>query len=209
MLSVDQVYVIRRKVLVDGVGIRRVARELGVSRNTVRKYLGEAEPQRRSAAPRARPVFDTVMPRLSALIEEWTPRTEGKQRLTAARLHQELRAEGLEVGRTLVQEVLRERRRQAAEVYVPLVHHAGDEAQVDFFDVRVDVGGERRRGVAVRAAADVLGARLRLDLRAGRIRWRSSTATCARSRTSTGCRTAASTTISRPRCAGWCCPSAS
>ena len=145
MLSVDQVYVIRRKVLVDGVGIRRVARELGVSRNTVRKYLGEAEPQRRSAAPRARPVFDTVLPRLSALIEEWTPRTEGKQRLTAARLHQELRAEGLEVGRTLVQEVLRERRRLAAEVYVPLVHHAGDEAQVDFFDVRVDVGAERRR----------------------------------------------------------------
>jgi hypothetical protein len=30
-------------------------------------------------------------------------------------------------------------------VYVPLVHRAGDEAQIDFFDVRVDVGGERRR----------------------------------------------------------------
>jgi len=145
VLSVDQVYVIRRRVLVDGVGIRRVARELGISRNTVRKYLGEAEPQRKSASPRARPVFETVVERLTALIEEWTPRTEGKQRLTAARLHRELRTEGFAVGRTLVQEVLRERRRQAAEVYVPLVHRAGDEAQVDFFDVRVDVGTERRR----------------------------------------------------------------
>jgi transposase len=145
VLSVDQVFVIRRKVLVDGVGIRRAARELGVSRNTVRKYLGEAVPERKPGAPRRRPVFETVMPRLEALIEEWTPRTEGKQRLTAARLHQELRTEGFAVGRTLVQAVLRERRRQAAEVYVPLVHRPGDEAQVDFFDVRVDVAGERRR----------------------------------------------------------------
>jgi hypothetical protein len=31
------------------------------------------------------------------------------------------------------------------EVYIPLVHRAGDEAQVDFFEVTVDVGGERRK----------------------------------------------------------------
>jgi transposase len=145
VLSVDQVFALRRKVLVEGVGIRRVARELGVSRNPVRKYLGEAVPARTPNAPRRRPVLEMVRPRLEALIEEWTPRTEGKQRLTAARLHQELRTEGYAVGRTLVQAVLRERRRQAAEVYVPLVHRPGDAAQVDFFDVRVDVAGERRR----------------------------------------------------------------
>ena len=38
----------------------------------------------------------------------------------------------------------RERRRQRAEVYVPLVHRPG-EAQVDFFEVVVEVGGERRK----------------------------------------------------------------
>jgi len=145
VLSVDQVYVIRRKVLVDGVGIRRVAREMAVSRNTVRKYLGEAAPERKAGAPRRRPVFEAVVPRLEALIEEWTPRTAGKQRLTAARLHEELLHEGFTVGRTLVQAVLRERRRQAAEVYVPLVHRPGDAAQIDFFDVRVEISGERRR----------------------------------------------------------------
>ena len=32
-----------------------------------------------------------------------------------------------------------------AEVYVPLVHRSGDEAQVDFFEVTVEVGGERRK----------------------------------------------------------------
>jgi transposase len=145
VLSVDQAYWIRRKVLVEGMKIRRVAREMRVSRNTVRKYLGQSEPRREERTPRERPVYEAVVPRLEALIEEWTPRTEGKQRLTAARLHAELRREGFTVGRTLVQEVMRERRRQAAEVYMPLVHRAGDEAQIDFFDVRVDVGGERRR----------------------------------------------------------------
>ncbi len=43
----EQVHVIRHKVMVEGQSIRRVARELGVSRNTVRKYLGQSEPRRR------------------------------------------------------------------------------------------------------------------------------------------------------------------
>ena len=37
------VHVIRPKVLVEGISIRAVAREMGVSRNTVRKYLQESE----------------------------------------------------------------------------------------------------------------------------------------------------------------------
>jgi DNA-binding NarL/FixJ family response regulator len=40
----DQVYVIRHKVLVEGHGIRRVAAELGICRNTIRKYLRESMP---------------------------------------------------------------------------------------------------------------------------------------------------------------------
>ena len=43
----EQVHVIRHKVMVAGQSIRRVARELGVSLNTVRQYLGQSEPRRR------------------------------------------------------------------------------------------------------------------------------------------------------------------
>ena len=39
----------------------------------------------------------------------------------------------------------REWRRRRAEVYVPLVHRPGDEAQADFFEVTVELGGERRK----------------------------------------------------------------
>lgn len=145
MLKVDQVHVIRHKVLVEGLGIRRVAREMGVSRNTVRKYLQQAEPVRQSGKARARPVLEVVVPRIAEILAEWASRTTPKQRVTAARVHRQLREDGYRVGRTSVQAVLRERRRQAAEVFVPLVHRPGDEAQVDFFDVTVDLAGERQR----------------------------------------------------------------
>jgi len=145
VLKVDQVHVIRHKVLVEEVPIRRVAREMGVSRNTVRKYLGQAEPVRRAEKSRSKPVWEVVEPRIDAILEEWRTRTTAKQRVTAARLHRQLREEEYEVGLTLVQEVLREHRRRAAEVFIPLVHRPGDEAQVDFFEVAVDVAGARRK----------------------------------------------------------------
>lgn len=59
MLRVDQVHVIRHKVLVEGLSMRRVAEEMRLSRNTVRKYLSQSEPVRREEGPRARPVRAT------------------------------------------------------------------------------------------------------------------------------------------------------
>ena len=41
MLRMDEVNVVRYKALVEGQSIRRVAREMGMSRNTVRKYLSQ------------------------------------------------------------------------------------------------------------------------------------------------------------------------
>ena len=136
---------VRHKVLVEGLSRRQVARVMGISRNTVRRYLTQAEPVRVEREPRRKPVLAQVQPRLDALLKEWSGRTTAKQRLTATRLHRQLREEGYEVGVTLVRDYLREWRRRRAEVYVPLVHRAGDEAQVDFFEVTVEVGGEHRK----------------------------------------------------------------
>ena len=144
MLRMDQVHVIRHKVLVEGRSRRSVAREMGVSRNTVRKYLLVSEPQRIEKGPRARPVFERVAARLEELMEAWSPRTTRKQRLTGTRLHRQLVEEGHTVGVTTVRGWLREWRRARAETYIPLVHRAGEEAQVDFFEVSVDVLGQRR-----------------------------------------------------------------
>jgi predicted DNA-binding protein (UPF0251 family) len=49
----DQVHVVRHKVLVEGLSARRVAREMGVSRNTVKRYLSQAAPVRVEQVARA------------------------------------------------------------------------------------------------------------------------------------------------------------
>lgn len=116
MLRMDQVHVIRHKVLREGASIRRVARELGLSRNTVSKYLEQSAPLRRTYRRRERPVWARVQTRLEDLVAEWEPRTTAKQRLTGVRLHRALLEEGYKVGLTTIHQYLRERRRQRAEV---------------------------------------------------------------------------------------------
>jgi transposase len=145
MLKVDQVHVLRHKVLVEGRSARQVAKELGISRRTVRKYLTEAAPIRREATPRPRPVWEKVRGRVDALLAESPRWTGGKQQLTATRLHEILRTEGHRVGVTAVKEAVAEWRRQRREVFVPLTYRPGDLAEVDFFEVLVDVAGERRK----------------------------------------------------------------
>jgi len=145
MLRMDQVHVIRHKVLVEEQSVRQTAREMGVSRNTVRKYLKVSEPVRRESEPRKRPVMEAVSARIDELLEQWKPRTTPKQRVTGTRIHRQLVEEGYRVGITTVRTYLREKRRQQAEVFVPLVWRVGDAAQVDFFEVTVSLQGELRK----------------------------------------------------------------
>jgi transposase len=142
----DQVHVVRHKVLVEGMSERKVAKALGISRNTVRRYVqGGATPGLRAAPPRSSPVLDRVKARLEALLAESPRWTGGKQRLTATQLHRLLLGEGLTVGVTLVRQQVAEWKRQRREVFVPLVYHPGDLAEVDFFEVLVDVAGKRQK----------------------------------------------------------------
>ena len=145
MLGMDRVYVIRHKWHHEGLSIRQIARDLGVSRNTVRKYVGDGEAAQRRRAPRPRPVLEDVRERIDEILQEWQTRTTGKQRITGTLVHRQLVGEGYRVGSTTVRAYLAEKRRQRQEVYLPLIWRAGEAAQVDFFDVTVEVGGERRK----------------------------------------------------------------
>ena len=147
MLGMDRAYVIKHKWHHEGLSIRQIARDLGVSRNTVRKYVdAEGEPRRREAADkRPQPVLDEVRERIDELLQEWGRRTTPKQRITGTLVHEQLLREGLQVGSTTVRAYLAEKRRARQEVYLPLVWRAGDAAQVDFFEVTVEVAGERQK----------------------------------------------------------------
>jgi len=134
MLRMDQVHVIRHKVLIEGQSVRSVARQLDVSRNTVRKYLKQSEPKR-----------DRVAPSIDEILEDWKGRTTQKQRVTGTRVHEELIARGHHAGITTVRGYLAELRRAASEVFIPLLYVPGDCGQVDFFEVTVDIDGVRRK----------------------------------------------------------------
>jgi len=140
----EEVYVVRHRHFVEGVSIRRLAREMGIDRNTVRRYLRGAPPG--AGRPRGvvgAPVLDAVQPRALEILEDSKRWTAGKQRLTAARLYTMLVSEGFGVGYTVVKQIVREWKRRKKEVFVPLVYKPGDLAEVDFFEVFVDIAGER------------------------------------------------------------------
>jgi len=141
----NQVHVIRHKVLVEQRSRREVALQMGVSRNTVRRYVDEGVEPEAKPRERQRPVYDKAAGRITALLEASKGWTKGKQRLTAKRLHTMLINEGVSVGYTLVKQVVREWRRQRREVYVPLCYLPGDLAEVDFFEVWADIDGQRRK----------------------------------------------------------------
>jgi transposase len=145
MLRMDEVYVVRHKVLVEGQSVRRVAHDMGIARNTVRKYLKRPAAQYGPRQSTRRPVSDAVGPRIEALLEESASWTSAKQRLTATRLHQMLVVEGVRVGVTTVKELVAEWKRRRREVFVPLMYAPGDLGEVDFFEVLVDVGDTRRK----------------------------------------------------------------
>ena len=126
MLSMQTVHIVRHKVLVEGVSVQQVARELGLSRTTIYKYLEGSTPGRVEATPRRHPVLDAVSPRIDTLAAEWQLRTTAKQRLTAARMHRQLRTEGYAISDRSVRLSLHQNRLQSAEVFIPLSYRPGE-----------------------------------------------------------------------------------
>lgn len=139
----DAVMTIRHLVLAKGESRRAVAARLGVSRNTVKRYVAGAEVGVRQSTPRSKPKLEKVQARIDALLADSKRWTAGKQRLTATQLWRMLRAEGHQVGASLVKVYVREWKRKRAEVFVPLTYRPGDLAEVDFFEVLVTVAGVR------------------------------------------------------------------
>jgi len=145
---VEIVHVVRHKVLVEGKSVRSVAKETGLHRKTIGRYLRGAEPSKRQHVDRPRPVHDAVAGRIEKLVDESPKWTTAKQKLTAQRVQNMLIAgedggDKCAVSYTVVKEIFREMRRRRAEVFIPLAYRVGDLAEVDFFEVYVDVNGKR------------------------------------------------------------------
>jgi transposase len=136
---------VRRAVCVEGRSQRAVAREFGLSRETVRKMLRFAVPpgyQRQQ--PIRRPKLGPWLGVIDAILADDRLRPV-KQRHTAKRIFERLKEEHrFTGGYTIVKDYVRTAMLRRQEMFVPLVHPAG-EAQADFGEALVVIAGVEQK----------------------------------------------------------------
>ena len=145
MLIVETIRKIRLLIQRDGNSIRNTAKELGISRNTVRKAVRSQQTAfsyRRKSQPL--PVLGAFVERLEKTLAE-DCKFAKRQRRTAIVLFEQLQAEGYSGSYDSVRRHVRDwRRRQdqlPAEVYIPLEFDAGEAFQFDRSHELVEMAG--------------------------------------------------------------------
>ena len=144
MLCVETIGKIRRRRLVQGDSISAIARDLQLSRNTVKRALrfeGEGFEYRRSRQPRPKlgPYLETLEGWLEA--EEQLP---ARERRTAQRLYEALCLEGYTGAVDAVRRHQRQFERQRhpiATAFIPQTFASGEAYQFDFSHEQVEIGG--------------------------------------------------------------------
>ncbi len=136
MLIVETIGRIRRERFVKGKSIKQIARDLGLSRNTVRKVLRSEETSfayEREVQPR--PKLGRWTAELDRLLTANT-NSSARERLTLIRLFEELRALGYEGGYDAVRRYARSwgqvHAAQTAAAFVPLSFAPGEAYQFDW-----------------------------------------------------------------------------
>jgi transposase len=128
-----------------GASGRAIARELGVSRSTVRETLTAYEAVRAGADPSARfarpSKLDAWAPTIQSLVSRYPD-------ITAARVHEELRAQGFTGGYSIVRDRLRVvRPNPSRQPTVRFETGPGLQAQMDYSTYTLDFTVEGRRRV--------------------------------------------------------------
>lgn len=136
MLVVETIAKIRRLFFQDGKSIKQICRDLGVSRNTVRKVIRSGATEfvyERNAQPR--PKIGPWQSGLDEILAENTRRPK-RERLTLIRIFEELRSLGYDGGYDAVRRYAaswsKAKRETSADAYVPLSFDPGEAYQFDW-----------------------------------------------------------------------------
>jgi len=147
MVTVEEYESIRKAYYVEGLSIREIGKRLHHSRRLIRKALEQAQPEpyrlkQERPAPRLAPYKKKIEELL--LESDQSPR---KQRYTGHKIYQLLQAEGYPGCEGSVHNYVSQQRKagKKRQAYLPLEFEAGQDAQVDWGEVVVELGGERRK----------------------------------------------------------------
>jgi transposase len=147
MLNVVDIEYIRRKHYIEGWSIRKISRQLEVSRPTIRKALESAEPWHYTLT-RGKPC--PVMDPYKDIIVSWLEldgSAPAKQRHTAKRIYDRLCQEhGFGGADSTVRYYVRKLRWELGgiteEPFIPLMADPGEMAQVDWGEARIILNGQ-------------------------------------------------------------------
>ena len=145
MLDQDAWITVRLLFFREGKSKSWRARELGLSRNTVSKYLREPDPPKYlMKQARVKPVADEWRGRVESILEgdKTAPR---KQHHTALRIYERLVFEEGYTGsrRTISNLVAELRKKPASRACIPLLYQPGKDAQVDFGESYAKIAGKQ------------------------------------------------------------------
>ena len=144
--------IIRRWHIRDQVPLREIARRLGISRNTVRRYLRSETIEPAYAERRSTRAIDKYAFQLSALLKTEAAKSR-KQRRTLKQIHEDLKELGFEGSYDRVAAFARTWREGQTErvnpaskrTYIPLSFAPGEAFQFDWSEDWAVIGGERTK----------------------------------------------------------------
>ena len=141
----DIIYEIRRRHLVQKQTVTAIARDMGISRPTVRKYLNAVEEPKYERVQAASPKLGPFEEPLTQWLEEEAKLSRSRRR-TAYRLFEGLQAIGYGGAYDSVQRFVKRWKScrhgpKLTEAFVPLVFRPGDACQFDWSHEQVELGG--------------------------------------------------------------------
>ena len=143
MLRMVDIEYIRKKYFIEGWPIRKISRNLQVSRQSVRKALKSAEmPKYNLSQAKKCPVLDPY----KNIIREWLDQDESaprKQHITARVIYEKLCNEHDFMGsESAVRRFVSTEKKRHLEMFVPLTADWGEQAQVDWGRAKVFLDGK-------------------------------------------------------------------
>ena len=137
---------IRRMYHVQGKPIKIIARELGKSKNTIKKIIRSDKTKLELAKyTKEKPILGDYLEKLNKLLEE-NKKEPLRRRMTAKKLHEQLKKSGYigsyESVNLVVRKFRRENETKGKQAFSPLIYEPGEAFQFDWGEEEICLKGE-------------------------------------------------------------------